>query len=220
MRPLLTALTVAVLAALSLSGCAGDDDNAAESPAADSVVSSDAPVDSSSAEVGETATSGDPSGDAAEGEEAESADTGGVTSLEPVASQSVDVLDPVPLDQDVSFDGELTGRIVRTRGVTIEGQGVGEFSGPALAVTVEFTNETADPVDLSAAVVTAAYGDGREAPTSDGPPARSVPAQIRAGESVRGVYVFTIPPAERDQVEISVSYSAEGPIAVLSGDAR
>jgi hypothetical protein len=43
------------------------------------------------------------------------------------------------------------------------------------------------------------------------------PSSAAAGKSVQGVYVFSIPPKQRDDVTVHVSYRAESPTAIFNG---
>lgn len=102
----------------------------------------------------------------------------------------------------------------------VEGKGTipGEVGGPALRVTVQVTNRTDAPIDLRGAVANLYYGPDRiPATTLLEPGARSLPDSVAPGASVTGVWVFNVPVADRDTVEIEVDLSADDQVVVFSG---
>lgn len=102
----------------------------------------------------------------------------------------------------------------------VEGKGTipGEVGGPALRVTVQVTNRTDAPIDLRGAVANLYYGPDRiPATTLLEPGARSLPDSVAPGASVTGVWVFNVPVADRDVVEIEVDLSADDQVVVFSG---
>ncbi|MBD8059609.1 hypothetical protein IC607_11600 [Cellulomonas sp. JH27-2] len=128
---------------------------------------------------------------------------------------------PVALKATVEPTKGVTARLAKLESVTGVADLPGEVGGPALRVTVEVTNATDDDVDLTGAVVVLYQGEDR-APAIEltKPGGSPLPASVAAGKSVTGVYVFNVPVAERNPVEVEVDLAAEVPVVVFRGDAR
>jgi hypothetical protein len=116
-------------------------------------------------------------------------------------------------------NGVVVG-VSRVEAVRGEAQGPGETAGPALRFTLRVANQSQERVDLSATAVTA-YSGADDEPAGDlsGPDAEPFSGTLAAGESARGVYVFQVPPDQRDRVRLDFSYGAEAPRAVFRGAA-
>lgn len=128
-------------------------------------------------------------------------------------------LPAVGLDQGADLGNQVTARLTGAVRVAGVGKGVGELSGPAVLVTVEFANASSGGVDLDYVVVnlygpdgapgSALLGDGRSKPFS---------GLLAPGESRSGVYVLRLPDPVAAPVTVTVSYGAETPTAVFTGD--
>lgn len=115
----------------------------------------------------------------------------------------------------------LTARVTRIEAVQGIAQGPGEIAGPALRFTIRITNSTGHAVDLSNTVVNAYSGPhGVPATQLESPGGMSFPRSVAAGRSVVGVFVFTVPPAQRSDVEVTVDTSVHNPVIAFRGDAR
>ena len=132
--------------------------------------------------------------------------------------QVVPELPPVPLSGEADFGTEVAARLTAVARVDGEGQGLGEDSGPALAVTVEMTNGTAAAVDLSFVVVNLADAAGNPGQMLLGDP-RSAPftGALEPGASRTATYVLRLPADDTTDVTVTLSYGAEAPTAVFSG---
>lgn len=96
----------------------------------------------------------------------------------------------------------------------------GEIGGPAVRFTVSVENTTSAPVSLATLVVTFDYGADRTPAAEIAEPGGSpLPAEVAAGATATGVYLFTIAPEDRSQVSITVDYSVDVPPVVFSGPA-
>ncbi|WP_210480610.1 hypothetical protein [Naasia sp. SYSU D00948] len=96
----------------------------------------------------------------------------------------------------------------------------GEIAGPALQFVIEFRNSGDQPVALDQVSVTADYGPDRTpALELEQEETVQVPAQAGAGETVRGSYVFNVPPDERGLVRLIVFTSVDAPIVAFEGSA-
>jgi hypothetical protein len=129
-------------------------------------------------------------------------------------------LSPVALGSTSDYGNGVTARLVSVTAVTADAEQAGEISGPALAVAVELTNGTADPVSLDSAVVNAYSGaDGTPAIRMHDGATQPLHGELAAGASMTATYVFSVPLAQRDSVTVTVAYGA-GPgssTAVFSG---
>ena len=98
----------------------------------------------------------------------------------------------------------------------ISGQGPGEVGGPAIAVTVEISNNSGNSVDLTAFNANLFYGKDRTpaspALNADAP----FPGELANGQSASATYSFFVP-GNANPIEIQVNYSAQTPIAVFKG---
>ncbi|UZN04314.1 hypothetical protein [Cellulomonas sp. S1-8] len=125
-------------------------------------------------------------------------------------------LPPVTLDAPADYGNGTTARVVGLAAVQAEAHGVGEVSGPAVAVTVELTAGS-EQVDLGDVVVNLYGPSAAAAPVVAGDPHHEPFAGVlRAGSSARATYVLR--PAEPDAVaRITVAYSGAVPAATFEG---
>lgn len=207
------ALTVMVVAAtIGVAGCSEDDD-----PASDSATptSSKASIIDSSSDP-----SSDPSGViTVAAKPTDPPQTG------PVDEQPVPTAKPVPLDSPAAFstdepDKAMVASVVKIEGVEVTDVQPGDVGGPAVAFTVRFENKTGDKLELGNTAVTAAYKSGgqeQEASAMVSPPAKPVEGEVATGESAEGVYLFRIPPSDRKDVTLRVSYSSTSGQVLFAG---
>lgn len=128
--------------------------------------------------------------------------------------------DPVEIDQPADISPGLTAEITTLEAVAGEARRPGEVAGPAVRVTVQITNSTPSAVSLVTTVVTAYYGaDQTPALELGSPGASPMPAEVAAGQTATGVYVFTVPSSERGNVRIMVDYSVDVQPLVFQGAA-
>lgn len=96
--------------------------------------------------------------------------------------------------------------------------GVGEISGPAIRFTVEVSNPTDKPVDLTTAVVQLYYGASQTPGLSvSGPGGSPLQTSVGAGQTAKGVYLFTVPEDQRGSISITFDYHAGTPVVVFRG---
>ncbi|QTE28897.1 hypothetical protein [Pengzhenrongella sicca] len=144
---------------------------------------------------------------------------GDIPDQTPVEPREVVELPAVGLTETADFGNAVSARLLTTSRVDGVGQGVGERSGPSMLVTVEITNASSADVDLDYVVVNLygpenapgqlLLGDSRSAPMSGILP----PGEVRTGS-----YVMRLPDSAGSTVKIEVSYGAEVPTAIFSGD--
>jgi hypothetical protein len=138
------------------------------------------------------------------------------------APTAVPELPPVPLTDGSSgtaeFGTEVAARLAGVARVDGQGQGLGEDSGPALAVTVQMDNGTAEPLDLSFVAVTLLDDAGNPGQVLLGDP-RSAPftGPLAPGGTAEATYVLRLPDPGTTGVTVTVSYGAEAPTAVFTG---
>ena len=128
-------------------------------------------------------------------------------------------LPPVALDATADFGNAVTASLTQVDRVDGQGQGLGERDGPALAVSVEMTNDSAETVDLDYVVVNLYAPDGAPGSTLSGDP-RSQPFSglLAPGESRTAVYVIRIPATAAGSATVTVSYGAAVPTVVFTGE--
>ncbi|MBX0299474.1 hypothetical protein K2F54_05735 [Cryobacterium sp. 1639] len=138
----------------------------------------------------------------------------------PVDAAPLPELPPVPLTEQVAPVPGVVVSISGLEAVEGEAQGPGEVAGPALRFTLSMRNDGDAPVSLTSTVVTV-YSGPEQTPAVDlrGPGGVPLPEEVAPGATVTGVFIFTVPPEERDQVKIGVDYTVGVPIVVFEGSA-
>jgi hypothetical protein len=126
---------------------------------------------------------------------------------------------PVPLDGTADFGGSVSATLTEVSAVDATARIPGEISGPALAVTVQIQNSSADPIGLDNVTVNLDTKDGTPASPITTEPAAPLSGVLLPGETRSGVYVFTLPAESRAGVGITVLYSTGAPIVLFQGDA-
>lgn len=138
--------------------------------------------------------------------------------LQAVPGAERPTLAPVPLDQPADAGGGVTVRLARLQAVEVTGQGPGELSGPAVAVTVEVVNASSEPLDVAGIAVSMAYGDTEASPVSAAP-AAPVTGPVAPASTVTGTYVFLVPADQRSSVLVRVGTAASQPVVLFTGSA-
>lgn len=135
-----------------------------------------------------------------------------------VAARTIRTLKPVPLTAEARFDRSVTARVRAVSRVDATGRIPGEVSGPALSLTVAFTNTSKTSVATGNVVVNVA--DMHKTPlvlleTSS----HRVRPTLGADATASGVYVFHLPAGFTNPVTVSVTYSAASPVVLFVGTA-
>jgi hypothetical protein len=133
-------------------------------------------------------------------------------SLTPVPSKSRTTLAPAAPSRTVTVGAGARAVLIKSRNVTITGQGPGELSGPGVALTLQVTNGASAPLDLDAVTVSASIR-GQEASSSDAAPAKPFGGRLAAGAKAQAVYVFVLPAGARRPVGVVVSLAPDLPVA-------
>ena len=141
-------------------------------------------------------------------------------SLKPVRVEEVTPERPRRLTEAAPFGKNVTLRIVDVAEVQGKARGPGQISGPAVRMKVRLTNGSSRPVSLEQMVVAVASGKDR-APAAGltDPASQHFEGVLKPGRSVTGVYVFSVPAGDRDQLEVTVSSSSDVPVVVFQGSA-
>jgi hypothetical protein len=112
----------------------------------------------------------------------------------------------------------LTAQITKFEAVDGVAKTPGEVSGPSVRFTVVITNAGSSTESLATTVVTAYYGDdSTPALQLSEPGGVDLPASVAAGSSATGVYIFTIPTDQRNNVRFEVDYSTKVAPLVFQG---
>lgn len=138
--------------------------------------------------------------------------TGATVPVEPVQT-----LAPVPLESVGDFRTGLTVELASISAVEAEAKAPGEISGPALRVTVDAANDGGDAVSLDGVVVFLSYGDERTPASQFGSSSDPLVGNLAPGGSRSGTYVFSVPPDQRDDVRVEVSYTGSAPTVAFTG---
>lgn len=131
----------------------------------------------------------------------------------PVAA--ISSLPPVPVGQPAAFGGGLVAKVATIDPIDVNAQGPGEIAGPGVAVNVDLSNESKDPIDLGGVVVNAYYGGGTPAGSTAGAPAAPAAGPLAPGETKRGVYVFQVPRAQAGSLVVEVNYSGSPNVVLI-----
>jgi hypothetical protein len=129
-------------------------------------------------------------------------------------------LPPVAPDTPVTTDDGLVVSVVKAEAVEGEAVAPGDIAGPAVRYTIEIVNKTDKPFDLAYTVVNGYIGEDRKpAGNLIKPGGSPFEGTIAPGKTARGVYIFSVPVADRSMVTVTVDYGAGIPAVVFQGAA-
>lgn len=120
----------------------------------------------------------------------------------------------VPVGTTTTLAGKVTVRVVKVSPVPVTASGPGDIAGPGVAVRVQVKNGSAEAFDLDGIAVTASYGAGLPAAPAGAGNGTLLGGRLKQGRTAGGVYVFTVPKAFADDVEVQIS-SSSSPIVVV-----
>lgn len=177
-RPIrgLLKLPAAIFLLLGLFGllaCSEDDQSARSAQSDSTAASQQAPSSSSSSSSSSSDTIG-----------------GSVGKEEPLAG--VNTLAAVKAGVPAEFGSGVSAVVNDYRAVNVQARAPGESSGPAIAVTMEVSNESGVDVDLSQLSVTASDSQGLPALPIESEQAAALEGALESGASRTGVYVFRL----------------------------
>lgn len=113
----------------------------------------------------------------------------------------------------------LTAKIVSMKSLRATATQPGQVGGPAVRFTVRLTNTGTSAVDLSSTVLNVYTGIDQEPAYQLDSDGIVFPSRVAAGRSVVGTATFTIPTADRRQVEVTVDTSTAAPVVAFRGAA-
>lgn len=134
-----------------------------------------------------------------------------------VAEVPVTTAPAVGLTDPADFGGQVSARIAQVNGVQATATLPGEVSGPAVAVTVEITNSSAQAIGLDSVTVTLSDTAGNPASPISADPSAPLSGVLDAGAAKSGTYVFTVPTDQRNPISVTVTYSSGAPTLVFTG---
>lgn len=121
---------------------------------------------------------------------------------------------------DISEPAESAGvrvSVLEQQAIEVTTRLPGEIGGPAVLLTLEFVNGTADAIDLGIVTVDLVLAGGVSANPVTTEPADPFSGVVAPGESQTADYVFSVAPDLRDDVDLTIRYSAAEPTLVFTG---
>jgi hypothetical protein len=125
---------------------------------------------------------------------------------------------PVATDQTASFGNEVSARISALKHINAVAHGIGEVSGPAVAITFVIRNGSSRTIDLGSVSANLQDAAGTPANSMSGSPAKPFAGKLAAGKSSAGTYVFSLPKGHPNPITISLSYTTAAPVVLFVGD--
>lgn len=124
-----------------------------------------------------------------------------------------------PLTERVDLGNGVTAQVEQVESVDGKPRGPGEIGGPALRITVRVRNNSGADQPMDAALVNLYYGrDKTPASGVAGPGSKPFRGALKAGDTARGRYVFSVAKADQSRIGVEFSYSTEVPTVIFSGD--
>jgi hypothetical protein len=125
----------------------------------------------------------------------------------------------VPLRSTAPFGTGLSVRIVGITPVQGHATEPGEVGGPALRIQIVAHNSSARPIPLDGTTVFVSYGSERTPAEELSQGEHRFTGSVPAHGSRSATYVFQVPPSDRGDVRVQVSYAAKAPVVALEGAA-
>lgn len=134
------------------------------------------------------------------------------------ATAPIPEMTPTKPNVEVTQENEVVVSLAKVESVQGEARLPGEIAGPAIRVTVHVKNGSSKALDVGNVRVNAYYGaDQTPAGMLTAPGGKQFEGKIAPRTDADGVYLFTIPTSERDNVRITVDTAAGVPVAVFTG---
>ncbi len=134
------------------------------------------------------------------------------------ATAPIPEMTPTAPNAEVTQENDVLVSLAKVESVQGEARLPGEIAGPAIRVTVRVKNGSSKALDVGNARVSAYYGsDQTPAGVLTAPGGKQFEGKIAPRGEADGVYLFTIPTADRDNVRITVDTAAGVPVAVFAG---
>lgn len=130
-------------------------------------------------------------------------------------SIAISSLPPVPVGESATFKGGLVAKVASIDPIDLTANGPGEIAGPGVAVNVELSNDSADPVDLGGVVVNAYSGGGTPASANSSAPAAPATGSLPPGESRKGVYVFQVSREDATSLVVEINWNGSPDVVLI-----
>jgi len=137
-----------------------------------------------------------------------------------VAPHTVQTKPPVDLSATADFGTGLNAKVLSNQKINFTARLPGELSGPAVKVTVQFTNTSRAAISLANVVLNDADAAGTPMSSVTSAPAAPVSGSLAPGQQATGVYVFSLPPGFRNPCKLSLSYSTAAPVVLFVGNVK
>ena len=124
----------------------------------------------------------------------------------------------VPLDAASDLGGQISAKLTEVKAIDAQAKVPGEISGPAVAITVEISNDSPNAIGLDSVSVDVQGGGGVPTSPITTDPASPLSGVLAPGEKKTGVYVFTMPADVRNGASVTVLYSTDAPVALFTGN--
>lgn len=135
--------------------------------------------------------------------------------VEPPAPR--ETLPPVPLDESNEPAPGLEIALSKIEAVDGEASVPGEIAGPALQITISATNSADAEAPTATAIMNVYYGPERLPANILVSPREDLPQFVPPGETVTGVYAFSVPVDQRDQILIELDLALDLPVVLFEG---
>ncbi|MET4780335.1 DUF4352 domain-containing protein [Glaciihabitans sp. UYNi722] len=144
---------------------------------------------------------------------------GGISTPEPSIDPSygAPVADTVPVSGTGAFGESVTVKIASLDFVTAQGTQVGEKSGAAARIDIQFINSGSSSISLDEVGVNVYYGADKTpaAPVSTNSGKAGFSGSLASGKSATGRFLFNVPKDQQDSLIITVAKDATSPIVVF-----
>lgn len=124
----------------------------------------------------------------------------------------------VPLDAASDLGGQISAKLTEVKAIDAQAKVPGEISGPAVAITVEISNDSPNAIGLDSVSVDVQGAGGVPTSPITTDPASPLSGVLAPGEKKTGVYVFTMPADVRNGASVTVLYSTDAPVALFTGN--
>ena len=125
----------------------------------------------------------------------------------------------VPMHATATISPGLTARIVSLKAISGHAIAPGEISGPALRIAVWVRNASHRQIPLSGSTVLVTYSHELTPAVELSSGEHKLSGTLRPHDSTTGIYVFTVPPNRRDDVQVQLNYLASAPTVEFHGAA-
>lgn len=148
--------------------------------------------------------------------------TSGPPATAPVSDEPIVdylVTEPIAVAESADFGSGLEAVVVRIDDVELDARGVGETAGPGVAVVVELTNRSDEPIAIGGVVVNATVRDDVPASPNFSPPHEPFEGDLAPGESATATYLFRIDDGERPSLVVDLHHDGSPNVILVEAGA-